>query len=58
MRSEVDELYVRAKRRGEGLGSTLFEVIDAGSFGAFVGLALGVSPANSVAREHQGAASL
>jgi GNAT superfamily N-acetyltransferase len=47
---EVDELYVRAERRGEGLGSALFEAIDGGSFGAFVGVALGVSPANARAR--------
>jgi GNAT superfamily N-acetyltransferase len=47
---EVDELYVRAEQRGEGFGSALFAAIDCGSFGAFVGVALGVSPANSRAR--------
>jgi GNAT superfamily N-acetyltransferase len=47
---EVDELYVRAERRGEGLGSALFEAIDAGRFGAFAGIALGVSPGNARAR--------
>jgi GNAT superfamily N-acetyltransferase len=47
---EVDELYVRAERRGEGLGSALFAAIDAGSFGAFAGVALGVAPANARAR--------
>ena len=30
---EVDELYVRAERRGEGLGSALFAAIDGGSLG-------------------------
>ena len=47
---EVNELYVRAERRGEGLGSALFAAIDAGSFGAFAGVALGVAPANARAR--------
>lgn len=47
---EVDELYVRAERRGEGLGSALFRAIDDGRFGAFAGIALGVSPANVRAR--------
>ncbi len=47
---EVDELYVRAERRGGGLGSALFAAIDAGRFGAFAGIALGVSPANVRAR--------
>jgi GNAT superfamily N-acetyltransferase len=47
---EVDELYVRAERRGSGIGSALFDAIERGSFGAFVGVALGVSPANSRAR--------
>lgn len=47
---EVDELYVRAERRGEGLGSALFQEIDAGRFGAFAGIALGVSPDNARAR--------
>jgi GNAT superfamily N-acetyltransferase len=47
---EVDELYVRAERRGEGLGSALFAAIDGGSFGAFAGVALGVAPANARAR--------
>lgn len=47
---EVDELYVRAERRGEGLGSALFQAIDVGRFGAFAGIALGVSPENARAR--------
>jgi ribosomal protein S18 acetylase RimI-like enzyme len=47
---EVDELYVRAERRGEGLGSALFREIDAGRFGAFAGTALGVEPGNARAR--------
>ena len=47
---EVDELYVRPERRGEEIGSGLFEAIDAGRFGAFVGTALGVSPGNAGAR--------
>jgi GNAT superfamily N-acetyltransferase len=47
---EVDELYVRAERRGEGLGSALFGAIDAGRFGAFAATALGVSPGNARAR--------
>jgi GNAT superfamily N-acetyltransferase len=46
----VDELYVRAERRGEGLGSALFPAIDGGSFGAFAGVALGVAPTNVRAR--------
>ncbi|HET7826616.1 MAG TPA: GNAT family N-acetyltransferase [Anaeromyxobacter sp.] len=47
---EVDELYVRSGRRGEGLGTALFEEIDAGRFGAFAATALGVSPGNARAR--------
>ncbi|MGC4000863.1 MAG: GNAT family N-acetyltransferase [Anaeromyxobacter sp.] len=47
---EVDELFVRAGQRGNGLGSSLFEAIDAGRFGSFVAIALGVSPANGRAR--------
>lgn len=47
---EIDELYVRAERRGGGLGSALFAAIDAGRFGAFAGIALGVSPDNVRAR--------
>ena len=47
---DVDELYVRAERRGEGLGSALFRAIDAERFGAFAGIALGVSPDDARAR--------
>jgi GNAT superfamily N-acetyltransferase len=47
---EVDELYVRPERRGEGLGSALFAAIDTGRFGAFAGTALGVTPGNLRAR--------
>jgi GNAT superfamily N-acetyltransferase len=47
---EVDELYVHPGRRGEGLGTALFEEIDAGRFGAFTAIALGVSPRNARAR--------
>ena len=47
---EVDELYVRPERRGEGLGSELFSAIDAGRFGVFFATVLGVSPGNARAR--------
>ncbi|HET6437475.1 MAG TPA: GNAT family N-acetyltransferase [Anaeromyxobacter sp.] len=47
---EVDELYVRPERRGEGLASALFQAIDEGRFGSFVATALGVTPGNTRAR--------
>lgn len=47
---EVDELYVRAQLRGEGLGSALFQAIETGRFGTFAGIALAVSPGNARAR--------
>jgi GNAT superfamily N-acetyltransferase len=47
---EVDELFVRPTHRGEGLGTALFEVIDDGRFGSFVGIALGVTRRNERGR--------
>jgi ribosomal protein S18 acetylase RimI-like enzyme len=46
----VDELFVSPGLRGRGFGSSLFEAIDAGRFGAFAGIALGVTPNNDRAR--------
>ena len=47
---EVDELFVRPSMRGRGCGTALFDAIVGGSFGAFVGIALGVAPNNPRAR--------
>jgi GNAT superfamily N-acetyltransferase len=47
---EVDELYVRPAHRSEGIGSALFEAVDAARFGAFAAIALGVSDGNGGAR--------
>lgn len=47
---EVDELYVRPAHRDGGIGSSLFQAIAAGRFGAHVAIVLGVSAGNERAR--------
>ena len=46
----VDELYVRAPMRRHGCGTDLFDAITERRFGAFVAIALGVTPNNQGAR--------
>ena len=46
----VDELFVRPAARGRGCGTALFRAIEAGQFGAYRAMMLGVTPRNDRAR--------